>query len=172
MGRSPRWRPELAAELAAHRQVGMRAEPLGPQVAGLLCDVAHYLDAEPRMLAYAQRILSEAQTAIPYARQAPLGYAPTRGQLGRRGLAADTWPLDVLTTRWRDGAVASLTVVVWVVRRYVRLHAQRHGARGSPWAADFVGGTHAPRVEAMQRTLLGTRPPERRHVRPWRPHHA
>jgi hypothetical protein len=162
------WRPELAAEIETHQRIGMRPQHVAPQVAGLLCDLDHYLHAEPRMRDYARLILTEAENAAPYSKRAPVGYRGRRALVSRSsGLAPDAWPLEVLAERWRDLPAANLTAVVWVVRQYLRIHARRHGARPSPHAAAFRT-LHAPAVEAMQQTLLGARTPERRWVRSWR----
>src|SRR5918912_1756715 len=97
----PVWRPDLAAEIAAHRQVRMRASHLAPQVAGLLCDYQHCLSHEPRMLDYAGVVLAEAEAALPYGRAVPAGYAPRRHQLTRRGgLVSDAGPAAALAERW------------------------------------------------------------------------
>jgi hypothetical protein len=168
MTQKPIWRADLAAEMEAHKAIRMRAEHIAPQIAGLLCDVRHFLETEPRMLAYAEQILKEAEAALPYARRAPVGYQATRRQLGRRGLAPDVWPQEVLAERWHGTLVENLTIVVWVVRRLIRLTALRHGERKSAWSEPFLTTTHEPRVQAMQKTLIGSRAPDRRHVRAWR----
>ena len=169
MAKPPRWRSELAAEIDAHQRIGMRPEHLAPQIAGLRCDLDHYLSEEPRMHARALELLAEAEEAIPYGRRPVVGYQATRAQLGRRGLAADVAPLEALWDRWHVPPMAAMTTVVWVVRQYIRIHARRHGALASPWDAGFED-RHASAVEDMQRTLLGSRPPERRYVQAWRRH--
>jgi hypothetical protein len=165
--KTPRWRSELAAEIAMHQQLGIKAQHLAPQVAGLGQDLEHYLTNEPRMLDYAGQILREAAEAAPTGRQPQPGYQPTRWLLDRQWLVADPGAVDALTERWQALPVPAVTAVVWVVRRLISIHARRHGAVASPHVDGFLSG-HGAAVAVMERTLHGNRPPERRYVQAWR----
>jgi hypothetical protein len=169
---TPRWRPDLAVEIALHRKIGMRPAQVAPQLAGLECDLDHYLAGEPRMRKYAATLLREALATMPYVATPAAGYRPARLRAqGRARLqAADVDALDVLADRW-GGALwlDSLLATVWTVRTYLRIHALRHGGVESPHARPFLTA-HATAVEAMQHTLWGAQRPEPRLVRTWRRH--
>ena len=162
-----RWRPELAVEIATHQQLGLHLQHLAPQVAGLLCDLKHYLCAEPRMADYAGRILDEAAAAAPYNLHWAPGYQETRRLVAGQWIVSDSGPLEALEERWHALPVPAVTAAIWVVRAYHRIHARRHGAVTSPHAAHFLSH-HDRAVHAMARTLRGSQPPVRRYVQPWR----
>jgi len=168
----PRWCPDLAAEVEAHARLNVKPQHLAPQVLGLLQDLPRTLAQEPAMFAFAQAVLAEARDAVPYARRPVAAYGTARGQVGRqRGLVPDAAPLDALCDRWHCFQVSAMTVAIWVVRRYLRIHARRHGPDLSPWPASFSVG-HVVVVRAMEKTLLGGLPPDRGRVQPWRRGHA
>jgi hypothetical protein len=172
MAKAIRWRSELAAEIAVHREIGMRPVQVDPQLVGLEFDLGFFLAEEPRMRDYAKTLLKEARATMPYAQETAIGYRPARVRAaGRPRLqAADVDALDTLADRW-GGALwlESLLATVWTVRTYLRLHAERHGKVESPHVQGF-GHWHKEAVEEMQHTLWGNRRPEPRLVRAWRRH--
>lgn len=147
---SPRWRPALAAEIAAHRRVGMLPVALLMQCAGLLYDVrsaqrGHWQHhgtrprgrgcRDCRIWRYLVALLSEV-AAVSHGE----GHFALRGRLGRHSdpVARGVWRLPpALRQRWgTDDWVALLTAAHWVARQLWRQVAPRDYTRRR-WGALF-----------------------------------
>jgi hypothetical protein len=149
---TPRWRPEVAADLAVHAAIRAQPRHVLPQLVGLSQYLPDYLSEEPRLRGWAEAYLAEACAAVtsqtPHYREARAAAARQR-PLPAPARAAQ----DRLRARWQTPTVTeALVVVVWLVRAYLRIHARRHGIVPEPWTTTFHWH-HRGHVEGMAATL-------------------
>jgi hypothetical protein len=134
----PRWRADLALQLAVHAAIQIQPAQLLPQIAGLQQDLRLQLGHDPRLHAWAQAYLAEAWAAVT---TDPVDYTTARyAAASGASLAPPTAAArDLLRARWQTTTVVeALTVCIWIVCQYCAIHRRRHGIVPSPHAAGFA----------------------------------